>query len=156
MISPQTPIKDVIAAHPETGKVFARHGLDTCCGGAHPIEMAARAHKLNLPTLLVELEAAASPRNVTADASVREVMAEWPWTVRVFERRGLTGCGGAQGPDEPLGFFATAHEVDPETLLRELEAAIAAGPPKRPRRFPRGRSKPTSTRPSSKARSSRP
>ncbi len=130
MISPQTPIKDVMAAHPETGKVFARHGLDTCCGGAHPIEKAARAHKLNLPTLLVELESAASPRRVKADASVRDVMAEWPWTVRVFERHGLTGCGGAQGPDEPLGFFATAHEIDPETLMRELETAIAAGPPK--------------------------
>ena len=129
MISPQTPIKDVIANHPETGAVFARHGLDTCCGGAHPVEMAARAHKLPLEPLMVELERAAAPKNVGPDTSVRTVIAHWPWTVRVFERHGLTGCGGAQGPDEPLGFFATAHEVDPDALVRELEAAIVAGPP---------------------------
>lgn len=79
---------------------------------------------------MAEPEAVAVPGSVTATATVRDVMAQWPWTVRVFERHGLTGCGGAQGPVEPLGFFATAHEVDPQALLRELEAAIAAGPPK--------------------------
>ena len=129
MISPQTPIKDVMAAHPETGAVFAGHGLDTCCGGAHPVEMAARAHKLDLAALMAELESAVTPKGVGPRATVREVIAQWPWTVRVFEQHGLTGCGGAQGPDEPLGFFATVHEVDPEGLLRQLDAAIAAGPP---------------------------
>jgi hypothetical protein len=129
MISPQSPIKDVMAAHPETGAIFARHGLDTCCGGAHPVEMAARAHKLDLTALMAELESATAPRNVKAEARVRDVIAQWPWTVGVFERHGLTGCGGAQGPDEPLGFFATAHEVDPATLMREVDEAIAAGPP---------------------------
>ena len=92
--------------------------------------MAARAHKLDLTALMAELESAVTPRSVTPKATVREVIAKWPWTVRVFERHGLTGCGGAQGPDEPLGFFATVHEVDPEGLLRELDAAITAGPPK--------------------------
>jgi hypothetical protein len=71
---------------------------------------------------------AAAPKGVRPEARVRDVIAQWPWTVRVFERHGLTGCGGAQGPDEPLGFFATAHEVDPATLMRELDEAIAAGP----------------------------
>jgi hypothetical protein len=92
--------------------------------------MAARAHKLDLAALMADLEAAAVPRRVSPETSVRDVIAQWPWTVRVFERHGLTGCGGAQGPDEPLGFFATVHEVDPEQLLGELDEAIAAGPPR--------------------------
>jgi len=129
MMSPHTPIKDILAAHPETRAVFARHGLDTCCGGAHPVELAARAHKLDLAVLMAELEGAAASHHVRADTSVHDVIARWPWTVRVFERHGLTGCGGAQGPDEPLGFFARAHEVDPATLQHELDEAIAAGPP---------------------------
>jgi hypothetical protein len=136
MITAETPIKDVIAEHPETAAVFARHGLDTCCGGVHPIGMAARAHQVDLGALLAELAAASAPAHaaagairVSAEASVRDVIARWPWTVRVFERHGLTGCGGAAGPEEPLGFFATAHEVDPEVLRGELEAAIDAGPP---------------------------
>src|SRR5262245_55439607 len=128
MLSPDMPIRDVIAAWPGTRAVFARHGLDACCGGAHPVAAAARSHKLDLPALMAELQAVTADR-VRAEASVREVIASWPWTVRVFERHGLTGCGGAQGPDEPLRFFATVHEVDPDTLLRELEDAVASGPP---------------------------
>jgi len=77
---------------------------------------------------MAELESAVAPKHVRPEASVRDVITQWPWTVRVFERHGLTGCGGAQGPDEPLGFFATVHEVDPDKLLRELGEAIAAGP----------------------------
>jgi len=130
MISSETPIKDVIAAHPKTRVVFARHGLDTCCGGAHPVEMAARAHKLDVAALMAELESVAAPKSVGPEARVRDVIAQWPWTVRVFERHGLTGCGGVQGPDEPLGFFATVHEVDPESLMGELDETIAAGPPR--------------------------
>jgi hypothetical protein len=34
-------------------------------------------------------DAAVAPRSVTPEATVREVMAQWPWTVRVFERHGL-------------------------------------------------------------------
>jgi uncharacterized protein DUF542/cytochrome c/quinol oxidase subunit I len=60
MISPQTPIKDILAAHPGTRDVLARHGLDACCGGSHPLEMAARAHKLDLPVLLAKLHEAAA------------------------------------------------------------------------------------------------
>jgi uncharacterized protein DUF1858/uncharacterized protein DUF542/NnrS protein len=130
MLSPHLPIKDVIAAHPETRAIFAKHGLDTCCGGAHPIEMAARTKNLDLELLMAELESAAAPKKIGPRASVRDVIAQWPWTVGVFERHGLTGCGGGQGPDEPLGFFATVHEVDPEKLMTELETAIAAGPPR--------------------------
>jgi uncharacterized protein involved in response to NO len=129
MITPDTPVREVIASFPAAREIFARYGLNTCCGGAHPIQAAARAHKVDLAILMGELEDAAAPKRAQADMTVRDVIARWPWTVRVFERHGLTGCGGAQGPVEPLGFFATVHEVDPEQLLRELDDAIAGGPP---------------------------
>ena len=32
----------------------------------------------------------------------------------------MGGCGGANGPVEPIGFFARVHQVDPPQLLRDL------------------------------------
>ncbi|MBI3910871.1 MAG: DUF1858 domain-containing protein [Armatimonadetes bacterium] len=60
---------------------------------------------------------------ITEKSSVREVLRRYPATRTVFERHGLMGCGGAQGPDEPIELFARAHGGDTERLLRELQAA---------------------------------
>lgn len=43
MISKDMVIRDVVARHPETLNVFGRYKVDFCCGGAHSIEMTARA-----------------------------------------------------------------------------------------------------------------
>lgn len=51
-------VREVIERHPVTLEVFARHGLDLCCGGIHPVRMAAQAHGLDPEALLAELEAA--------------------------------------------------------------------------------------------------
>lgn len=48
-------LADVAAQHPELAPVMARHGFDMCCGGAKAIEVAARAHGVDLDALLVEL-----------------------------------------------------------------------------------------------------
>ncbi len=69
MFSTETPIKVVIAAHPETAAIFAKHGLDTCCGGGHPVAFAARAHRVDLAELMAELQAAAAPDRVRPDAA---------------------------------------------------------------------------------------
>ncbi len=62
---------------------------------------------------------------ITTTTTVREAMVRYPQTETVFNRHGLTGCGGPRGPLEPIGFFATVHQVDPDILLHELnEAAI--------------------------------
>lgn len=37
-------VRDILARWPAAQAVLARRGLDLCCGGAHPLEMAARAH----------------------------------------------------------------------------------------------------------------
>jgi len=60
---------------------------------------------------------------ITATTTVREVMTRYPQAEAIFNRHGLTGCGGPRGPIEPIGFFATVHHVDPEVLLRELNEA---------------------------------
>jgi hypothetical protein len=44
----------------------------------------------------------------------------YPGIEAVFERHGMGGCGGANGPVEPIGFFARVHQVDPPQLLRDL------------------------------------
>ena len=52
------------------------------------------------------------------------MLAKHPQTRSVFDRYGLKGCGGAEGPAESVGFFARAHGIELEVLLMELEQAI--------------------------------
>ena len=61
--------------------------------------------------------------------TVREAVLAYPGIEAVFERHGLAGCGGPEGPIEPIAFFARVPEVDPAALLRALNefAARRAG-----------------------------
>ncbi len=52
-------VNEAAARWPRAQAVLARYGLDTCCGGAHPIEFAARAHGIDAQKLLRELNSAA-------------------------------------------------------------------------------------------------
>ncbi|MGE0600511.1 MAG: NnrS family protein [Dehalococcoidia bacterium] len=63
---------------------------------------------------------------ITSDSSVRDVVRRFPGSEQVFDRHGLAGCGGDNGPDEPIGFFAAIHHVDGVALLDELNAFAAA------------------------------
>jgi uncharacterized protein involved in response to NO len=58
-------------------------------------------------------------------SSVREILTRYPSAEAIFERHGLLGCGGPNGPREPVAFFARVHRVDPEVLLAELNAHVA-------------------------------
>lgn len=58
MVTSEDIVKDVIAKFPATQLVFTANGLDLCCGGTHPIAMAAKAHGVDLDRLLKELEEA--------------------------------------------------------------------------------------------------
>ena len=53
-----TPVADVVARHPETATLLHAQGLDSCCGGAHPLETACAAHGVALDPLLAALRAA--------------------------------------------------------------------------------------------------
>jgi hypothetical protein len=57
---------------------------------------------------------------ITGNTSVAEVVKSCPSARRIFDRHGLKGCGGEQGPSEPISFFAAVHNVNAEDLLREL------------------------------------
>ena len=57
MISEQMTINEVVHVHPETIPAFAAAGLDTCCGGALPIEVAADRHNVDLEKLLAAANA---------------------------------------------------------------------------------------------------
>lgn len=52
--------------------------------------------------------------------TVREAVQRYPGIEAVFEGHGIAGCGGPDGPLEPVAFFARVHQVDPASLLREL------------------------------------
>lgn len=53
-----TPVREIIARYPVTAEILHGRGLDSCCGGAHPLEMAAGAHGVLLAPLLAQLQAA--------------------------------------------------------------------------------------------------
>lgn len=59
---------------------------------------------------------------------IKDIIAQHPETFEVFKRHRLVLAGGVRGPNEPLAFFCKAHDVDLETLLKELEEAIRKGP----------------------------
>ena len=146
-IDPRKSVAEIVNEHPAAGPVLARFGLDTCCGGKHPLEMAARAHKVDLAEVLRAIEAALPAASVSSCAggggscgcgsrkrsgidprsSVRDLLATHPAAADVLARHGLMGCGGREGPDEPLSWFARVHGVPVTQLIEELEAVADSG-----------------------------
>ena len=55
---------------------------------------------------------------------VSEISRQFPQCRPVFEKYGIAGCGGADGPPEPLFIFAAAHRVPLPDLVNELNQAI--------------------------------
>jgi hypothetical protein len=60
---------------------------------------------------------------IATSCTIRELLGRFPQTRSVFDRYGLKGCGGTEGPTESLAFFARAHGVDLDHLLQELQQA---------------------------------
>lgn len=60
---------------------------------------------------------------ITKEWKLPEVIGKFPATRGVFDRYGLHGCGGANGPSESIEFFSQVHRVPLERLIAELEAA---------------------------------
>lgn len=54
---------------------------------------------------------------------VSSISRQFPQCRPVFEKYGLGGCGGADGPPEPLFIFAAAHHVSLPELVNELNQA---------------------------------
>lgn len=67
--------------------------------------------------------------NITKEKTIPDIIRAHPQTRVVFDRYGLKGCGGAQGPQETLEFFALVHGVQLKALLTELSEAAASNAP---------------------------
>ena len=63
--------------------------------------------------------------NIKIDAAmtVREILSRYPATRCVFDQYGLFGCGGEDGPTEPITLFARVHQADLNDLLEQLRSA---------------------------------
>ncbi|MFB3922069.1 MAG: NnrS family protein [Terriglobia bacterium] len=61
---------------------------------------------------------------ITKLTSVAEIVKRCPTARRIFDQHGLKGCGGENGPSEPLAFFAAVHQVDVNKLVDELNAEL--------------------------------
>lgn len=57
-ITPQSKVGEIAAQHPMATQVFARHGIDFCCGGGVPLEQACTERGLDTPQVLDEIEKA--------------------------------------------------------------------------------------------------
>lgn len=56
-----TPLNRIVERHPPLLEVLSAFGLDTCCGGALPLETAARRHGIDPDELQRALEATLRP-----------------------------------------------------------------------------------------------
>ncbi len=61
---------------------------------------------------------------IDAHQTIRNILNNHPQTRVVFDRHGLKGCGGTEGPEESLRFFARAHGVELHELLSQLQQVI--------------------------------
>ncbi len=58
-ISSDTTVDEVIQGNPALARVFAAHGIDTCCGGAATLAEAARTRGIGVEVLIAALNGAA-------------------------------------------------------------------------------------------------
>lgn len=126
------PIRELLERMPHLSSALAAHGLDACCGGIHPLAQACAARGVPLAEVVADLEsahcAAESHAIVPPTMSIREIRRRFPGTLPVFEKYGLGDCGGAEGPDEPVAWFATVHRLPLDEFLRDLRSAAVKDP----------------------------
>ena len=64
---------------------------------------------------------------ITRDMSIADIVQNYPQTVRVFLSHGLMCVGCAAARFENLEQGATAHGIDVDELLKDLNAAVGNG-----------------------------
>jgi len=64
---------------------------------------------------------------INRNTIIKNLVKKYPQTMAVFRKYNLVVAGGVRGPNEPLAFFAKAHEVDYDEIVEELKVAIEKG-----------------------------
>lgn len=64
---------------------------------------------------------------ITRNTVIKDLIESHPETLSVFRKYNLVIAGGVRGPNEPIAFFAKAHEVNYDILVKELNEAIESG-----------------------------
>jgi len=64
---------------------------------------------------------------INRNTIIKDLIETNPETLAVFKKYNLVIAGGVRGPNEPIAFFAKAHEVNYDTLVKELNEAIEKG-----------------------------
>ncbi len=65
--------------------------------------------------------------DINRNTIIKDLVKKHPQTMAVFRKYNLVVAGGVRGPNEPLAFFAKAHEVDYDEIVGELKIAIEKG-----------------------------
>lgn len=77
-ISRDTQVGQLAAHYPLATRVFARHGIDFCCGGGQPLTTVCKTKGLDVETILAEIEATlddtASPAEHWNEAPLGELI----------------------------------------------------------------------------------
>lgn len=55
-INANETVNELVARAPQVLPVLQLYGIDTCCGGSLPLEVAAEQHQLDIKILLHELQ----------------------------------------------------------------------------------------------------
>ncbi|WP_417849467.1 iron-sulfur cluster repair di-iron protein [Thalassoglobus sp.] len=56
-----------VTRHPATSRVFEQHGIDYCCGGKRPLQEACSSKKVDIQTVLSQLDGVTSGRDCKTD-----------------------------------------------------------------------------------------
>ena len=64
------------------------------------------------------------PMTITGDEPIAQVLKDYPQTLRIFLSHGLMCVGCAVARFENIRDGATAHGIDVDALLKDLNAAV--------------------------------
>jgi len=154
-ITPETPVGELATEHPLATRVFARHGIDFCCGGGRRLADACEAEGVDVAAVLSELETELAGH---ADEGVRWDAAPLPdlidHIVRTFHEplreelprleamaRKVEEVHGTKDPERLHAVHASIRSLQAELLLhmrkeeeilfpliRDGRGALAGGP----------------------------
>lgn len=156
MIDVNQPVKDIVAARPESARVFEAMGIDYCCGGDKPFQEACKSAQVSADEVLKAIESIPASavssetrdwnREPLASLMAQIVSQHHAYCRREGERVGLllektVEVHGARHPElrqiqsvflkmnKELGQHLMKEEITLFPLIEQMERAAASGQP---------------------------